>query len=73
MCLYQILLKKNYCSGLVEGVDLVIRMVCQIFGQDNASYSRNICFNKGFAGKRNFNNCAALLSENSTNFLKLKR
>ena len=47
--------------------------MCQISGQDNESanpkfmlakgYCRNICFNEGF-------NCAALLSENSTNSLK---
>ena len=37
MCLYKILLKK-YCSGLVEGVGLIFRLVCQISGQDNVSY-----------------------------------
>ena len=25
------------CSGLVEGVDLIFRIVCQISGQDNVS------------------------------------
>ena len=63
---------KKYCCGLVEGVDLVFRTVCQISGQDNVSYCRNDCFNKGFVGNRNFNNCAALPSDNSTNSLKLE-
>ena len=38
MCLYKILLKKNYCRGLVDGVDIGFRIVCQISGQDNVSY-----------------------------------
>ena len=92
---------KKCCSGLVEGVDLIFRIVCQISGQDNViyesenligifrskifflvvligakGYCRNICFNEGFVYNRNFNNCAALLSENSkknsTNSLKLE-
>ena len=37
MCVYEILFNKKYCSGLVESVDLIFRIVCQIFGQDNAS------------------------------------
>ena len=37
MCLHKILLKK-YCSGLVEGVDLILRIVCQISGRGNVSY-----------------------------------
>ena len=54
LCLYKILLKK-YCVGLVEGVDLIFKRVCQISGQDNVSANpkitlakgccRNICFN----------------------------
>ena len=31
-------LKKNYCSELVEGVDLIFRLMCQISGLDNVSY-----------------------------------
>ena len=36
-CAYVKFLKK-YCSGLVEGVDLIFRIVCQISGQDNVGY-----------------------------------
>ena len=35
-------------------------------------YYQNICFNEGFVGNRDFNNCAALRSENSNNSLKLE-
>ena len=38
MRLYKILLKNKYRSGLVEEVGLIFRVVCQISGQDNASY-----------------------------------
>ena len=82
MCLYKILEKKKNNSGLVEGVDLIFRIVFQISGQDNVSYNpniilekgycQNITFNVGFVRNRNFNSCAALLSENSTNSLKLE-
>ena len=37
MWLCKILFKK-YCSGLVEGVDLIFRILCQTSGQDNVSY-----------------------------------
>ena len=59
----------------------MFRVVCQISGQDNVSCNpkiilakgncRNICFNEGFVCNCNFNNCAALLSENLTHSLKL--
>ena len=38
MTLYKFFLK-GYCSGLVEGVDLILRAVCQISGRDNVSYN----------------------------------
>ena len=51
MCLYKILLR---CSGLVGNVDLIFRIECEIFGQDNVSlhskiiltirYCQNVCF-----------------------------
>ena len=73
---------KKYCSGLVEGVDLIFRIVYQISGQDDVSANskiilakgccQDICFNDGFVCKSNFNNCAALSCENSTNSLKVK-
>ena len=34
----KILLKKKYCGGLVEGVDLIFRIVSQISGQNDVSY-----------------------------------
>ena len=81
-CLYKILLKKKYCSGLVESVYLILGIVCQISGQDNVSanpkiilakgYCRNICFNEGFVCNLNFDIFAALLRENSTNSLKVE-
>ena len=37
MCLYKILFKK-IMQWLVEVVDLIFRIVCQISGQGNASY-----------------------------------
>ena len=39
MCLYKILLKKKKnCSEIVEGGDLIFRIVRQISDQDNVSY-----------------------------------
>ena len=29
---------KKYCNGLVESVDLIFRILCQISGQDNIGY-----------------------------------
>ena len=91
---------KGYCCGLVEGVDLVFRIVFQISDQDNVSYKiqksfwhfqiknfvsvvfiflieakgyrQNTCFIEGFVCNRNFNNCPALPSENSTYSLKVE-
>ena len=37
-CAYIKFFLKEYCSGLVEGVDLIFRIVCQISGQDNVRY-----------------------------------
>ena len=72
---------KKYCSGLVEDLDLIFRIVCQISGQDNVTenpkiilakgYCLNICLNEGFVCNRNFNNIA-MPSENSTNSLKVE-
>ena len=36
-------------------------------------FCRNICFDEGFVCNRNFNNCAALLDENSRNSLKAEK
>ena len=54
MHLYKILLKKSYCSGLVEGVDLIFRIVCQISGQDKVTHKqwRTQDFRKGEGGGR---------------------
>ena len=78
LCLYKILLKK-YCVGLVEGVDLIFRRVCQISGQDNVVQIQKSHWQKVaveifvlIVCNRNFNNCAALLCENSTNSLKVE-
>ena len=38
MCLYKNSSYEKYYRGLVEGVDLVLRIVCQISGQDNAKF-----------------------------------
>ena len=35
-------------------------------------YCRNICFNEGFVCNRNVNNCITLLSEDSTNSIKVE-
>ena len=35
------ILRKKYCSGLVENVDLIFKIVCQISGQDNVAYVTN--------------------------------
>ena len=39
MCLN--LFFKKYCCGLVEGVDLIFRIVCQISGQDTVTQVTN--------------------------------
>ena len=38
MCFYKTILKKNIAVGIVEDVDLIFRIVCQISGQGNISY-----------------------------------
>ena len=63
MCLHKILPKKNY-SGLVEGADLIFRIVCQVSGQDNVSYKSENCIGKRLLSKYLFYRgfCAAWLA-----------
>ena len=45
-CAYIKFFLKKYCSGLVEGVNLIFRIVCQISGQDNISANPKIKLQK---------------------------